>query len=866
MKKEHDLAWHTLASEQVVNHWQTHPEQGLDRALVTKRLEDFGLNELPPEKERRWWEIFASQLSDFMIWVLLFAAFISALMGEYTDVVVILAIVIANAVIGAHQELKSQSSLRALKKMDRTMASSIRQGSRQEIEAKQVVPGDVVLVEAGDIVPADLRWLDTQGLHIDESPLTGESAPIAKEADLLHPADTYLAERTNLGFKGTRVTKGRGKAVVVATGSQTEFGKIAHTIQNAGPSVTPLQSQMHSFGKKLTLVLVLLCVVVFFEGLFRGGEIREMLLTAIGLAVAAIPESLPAVVTLALSLGAMRLARHRALVRKLSAVEGLGSVSLICTDKTGTLTQNIMVVEKFWAAPGMEEHLIKATFLNNDVHRSVKGELVGDPMEIALFRWALERKVQEKELAKASPRVFELPFDSERKLMTTVHKQSEGLVVYCKGAPESLTPRLVKNLITPERETEMDKQANQWAKEGLRILAYGMKITKSLPAVDDQSLHSWESDFQILGILALMDPPRLEAQDALNFCKKAGVKVVMITGDHPLTAKAIAERLKISDQNDEVFSGKDLEAIDDETLLGRLARIKIFARVSPAQKLRLVKVYKQQGEFVAMTGDGVNDAPALKEADIGVSMGLSGTEVAKEASDVTLLDDNFATLVEAIKEGRKIFDNLKKFLIFALSGNFGEILTLFVAPWFWPQMPLLPIHILWVNLVTDGFPGLALANEEGDQSSWWKKPEGRKRLVLSKKDWAIVMGLGTILSICTLLGFYLNLDQGIAYARTVAFSILTFGQLFMCLGMRTSRPLMTSFQSREDFTLPLVVLACSLVQFAVMFTEIGRTWMKLAPLHWDALPEIALSLVPLVIWETKKLWQKKLTEFERFEE
>lgn len=844
-------SWHKMSSKQVVEHWASHPELGLDCKEAKRRLRDYGPNIMASSKDRQWWEILMGQLTEFMVLILLLAGIVSGLLGEWTDTVVILFIVGVNSLVGLFQELKAQSTLKALRSMATPQAKGIRDGKHQILSAAEIVPGDLLMIEAGDVIPADLRWLETQGLSVDESPLTGESLAIIKEAKAIHPEQTYLADRTNVGHKGTRVTKGRGLGLVVATGKQTEFGKIAHSLTTTEQTDTPLQDQMHKFGKKLVVILIGLCSFVFFEMYLRGGELKAMFLTSIGLAVAAIPESLPAVVTLALSLGAFRLAKHRVLVRRLAAVEGLGSVNVICTDKTGTLTQNKMVVEKFWSNEGEQKVLQNIALLNNDAKKTGENVFIGDPTEIAIYQWAEEQLKKDTssstQVLSENPRVFELPFDSDRKMMSTAHQTANGVWLYSKGAPESIFSKLMANDEMASKEIQEAKQlAENWAKEGIRVLAFAGK------QVGQGESSASEENLKLIGLLGLMDPPRMEVQEALNFCRKAHIHIKMITGDHPLTAQAIGSRLGIPSGEKNLATGRDLEKWSDDELMGLLPELTIFARVSPDQKFRLVKLLQKLGNFVAMTGDGVNDAPALKASDIGVSMGVSGTEVAKEASDLTLLDDNFATLINAVKEGRKIFDNLKKFLVFVLSGNFGEVLTLLFAPLIGPHMPLLPMHILWVNLVTDGLPGLALAAEEGEEQSWWRRPSGRMQKVLNAKNWGQILELGICLAFCTLLGFYYHLKDGLLYAQTVAFSILSFAQLFLVLGLRSHDFLIRSLKNPKAWRLVAVSVASGCIQFIPMSTSWGQEWLKLAPLRVLETPGLILILGPIVYLEIKK--------------
>jgi Ca2+-transporting ATPase len=664
-----------------------------------------------------------------MILVLIAAAVVSGIIGDPQDAAAIVVIVLLNAVIGAVQEYRAERAVAALREMAAPEARVRREGHVRTIPATEVVPGDILLLEAGGIGAADVRLLEAADLRLDESALTGESTAVGKTTQALTGADLPVVDRSNLAFKGTLVAAGRGAGAVVATGMNTELGRIATLLHKDEIPRTPLQRRLAQFGQRLALTVLLVCAIVFGVGLLRGEPVILMFLTAVTLAVAAIPEALPAVVTISLAFGARTMSRHQALIRRLPAVETLGSVTYICSDKTGTLTENRMRVDALFAddtraaalpqagsANQPWELLGRAMALNNDVHPQPRGDASGDPTEIPLYEAARAAGFDKGALGKTLPRLGELPFDAERKCMTTLHDDGEAIAVFVKGAPEEILPRCVTRLTaggTAELEAaELLAEAERLAAGGNRVLAYA---TRSLPGTGGlPDLRTAEQELGFLGLVGLIDPPRAEAHEAVARCRSAGITPVMITDDHPGTARAIALRLGIAQEADSVLTGRELEQLPEEALQARIAHTPVFARVTPEQKIRIVQALQARGEFVAMTGDGVNDAPALKRAEIGVAMGRKGTDVAREAADMVLLDDNFATIVAAVAEGRRIFDNIRKFVKDTMSSNSGEIWTLFLAPFLGLPVPLLPIHILWINLVTDGLPGLAFTAEPAE--------------------------------------------------------------------------------------------------------------------------------------------------------
>ncbi|HZI25886.1 MAG TPA: HAD-IC family P-type ATPase, partial [Chryseolinea sp.] len=657
---------------------------GLTSAEAKQRLKTDGPNLLEAKKKKTPLSILVSQLTDFMTLILIAAAVISGIVGDVTDTIVILAIVVINAIVGFIQEWRAEKAMEALEGMAASHAKARRDNQTIDIPASDLVAGDVILLVAGDIIPADARFKETYSLKVDESSLTGESVNIEKNTEPLPDGDYPLGDRTNIGYKGTNVTNGRAVAYVVGTGMKTELGRIAKMIQT-DELKTPLQKKLNAFGKRLTIIILMLCVIFFLVGWMRGELWSVMLLTSISLAVAAIPEALPALVTIALALGSKRLVKSNALIRKLPAVETLGSVTYICSDKTGTLTLNKMTVKEIYEVENISQRadvfsgkdiLLHAIGLSNDVKKD-KEKWLGESTEVALAQYASEKNYDKSELEKIFPRTDEIPFDSKRKLMTTVHRTETGVVAIVKGAVDVLLDKLQDNQKTMIRELE--SRANEMAAKGYRTLGYAIRVFEKMPS--ELTPEKIETSLTFIGITGMIDPPREEARNAVSECKSAGIRPVMITGDHVLTAKAIAQDLGIlSSEKELVLSGSELQKMDDGEFRSKVERIRVYARVDPEQKLKIISALQAKHHFVAMTGDGVNDAPALKNADIGIAMGINGTEVSKEAAHMILLDDNFATIIVAVRHGRRIFDNILKFIKYIMTGNSGEIWALFLAP------------------------------------------------------------------------------------------------------------------------------------------------------------------------------------------
>jgi len=827
---------HYLEPVDAVYHELRSKAEGLTAAEAKSRLQQHGPNEIVEKKKRPAWLMFLLQFKDVMILILIAAAIISGAAGDLKDTIVILAIVVINAVIGFVQEYRAEQAMEALKKMAAASARVLRDNHRAEIPLADLVPGDVVLLEAGDVVPADLRLTEIHALKIDEASLTGESHAVDKTTDPVQNNKAALGDRVNMAFKHTLVTHGRGTGVVVSTGMETEIGKIAAMLQQ-DDTVTPLQKRMADFGKKLSVVVLIICAALFFLGWLRGEDPLLMLLTSISVAVAAIPEALPAVITISLAQGAKRLVKQHALVRKLPAVETLGSVTFICTDKTGTLTQNKMTVREMWQPANLNAHdvpfegeelLVFAMALNQDT-REEESQQRGDPTELALVHFARKHDAHQEKWLDENPRVEEIPFDSQRKMMTTVHIiEGEQHLAITKGAVESILE------ICPAADRDaIQKKAHELAGAGQRVLAYSYRAHRGAPFSD---VNNWETEQRFLGLVGMIDPPREEAKAAVAECQSAGIVPVMITGDHPVTARVIARELGIlRTESDKVFTAHELEELPAADFAEQIEQIKVYARVSPAQKLQIIETLQKKHQFVAMTGDGVNDAPALKKADIGVAMGITGTDVSKEAADMILLDDNFATIVNAVREGRRIYDNIRKFIRYAMTGNSGELWTIFLAPLFGLPIPLLPIHILWINLVTDGLPGLALASEPAEAGIMKRPPRPPKESIFSHGLGLHIVWVGLLIGgLCVGVQWWaLEYDKG--HAQTMVFTTLCFCQLAHVLAIRSE----TSFLFRLGLFTNTMLLAAvsftSVLQIALIYVPALRSLFSLELLTWQEL-------------------------------
>lgn len=834
---------------------------GLTAEEAKLRLEKYGLNELQQAKKKSPWMLLLHQFADFMIVVLIAAAVISGVAGDMTDAIIIMVIVLLNAILGFVQEYRAEKAMDALKKMATLQAQVWRNNEVVTMDGTQVVPGDVVVLEAGKAVPADVRLIEAHSLTIDESALTGESVAVDKHTNAIATNNLPLGDRLNMAYKTTLITNGRGLGVVVVTGMQTEIGRIAKLLQQ-DESDTPLKQRMASFGKKLSYIILFICAMLFGIGLLRGEEPVNMLLLSISLAVAAIPEALPALITIALARGAARMVKQHALIRKLPAVETLGSVSYICTDKTGTLTLNKMTVKQTHSVetkdqPAQGSMLSLCMALNHDVALQKERELIGDPTETALVKEAMDTLTVAgyQKINDSYKRVAELPFDSDRKCMTTVHQYGSKFLIISKGAVESIA-----NISAEDENKEVMLQlAETWAANGLRVLAFGYRIADALPKTF--TYEAVEKDMNWAGLAAIIDPPRPEVFAAIAECKLAGIKPVMITGDHPATAKAIATEIGIYGEEDLMLTGTALQQMDDEQFYKQVERTAVYARVSPEQKLRIVKALQHQQHFVSMTGDGVNDAPSLKAANIGVAMGINGTDVSKEAAHMILLDDNFTTIVKAVKEGRRIYDNIRKFVKYIMTCNSAEIWTIFLAPLLALPMPLLPIHILWINLVTDGLPGLALASENAEKDIMKRPPRPSGENLFAGGLGYHILWVGLLMAGVTLAVQAYGVHNGNNHWQTMVFTVLSLSQLGHAFAIRSERTFLFRqglFSNKELFW--AVVFTFGL-QLAVIYVPFLNVVFKTAPLSMEELA-ICIGMSALVFHavELEKFIKQKMAK------
>jgi Ca2+-transporting ATPase len=768
-----------------------------------------------------------------MIFVLIAAGIVAGLLGEIGDTIAILAIVLVNAAIGFVQEYRAERAILVLRQMAAHEARTVRDETTVVLRAEELVPGDIVLLEAGNLVPADVRIIEAEQLRVDESTLTGES--LAAEKDTLPSvgSDVALGDRKSMAFKGTIVTNGRGRCIVVATGASTELGQVASLLEQHEEVKTPLQQRVERFGRILALATLAICAIVFAAGLARHEPVVPMFLTAVSLAVAAIPEALPVVVAIALALGARRMVTVNALVRHLPAVETLGSVTYICTDKTGTLTENRMTVDTVYAGGeflgswedagnGPSRELFVAMALSNDATLSPNGDSLGDATEVALLRAAAAAGHEKIALEQIMPRVAEFAFDSERRRMTTVHLRDGRMIAFVKGAPESVLPLCTEGL----SENKANEATEQMAARGLRVL---VMASRDLGTDKPGTAADVERSLTFLGLAGLIDPPRQGVREAVGSCKQAGIVPVMITGDHPKTARAIAEQLGICGPGDAVLTGPELASLSAQELQNRAKQVRVYARVNPGEKLRIIEALQQRGEFVAMTGDGVNDAPALKKADIGIAMGKGGTDVAREASDLILLDDNFATIVGAVKEGRHIYGNIRKFVKFVIAGNSAEVWTIFLAPFVGLPVPLLPIHILWINLVTDGLPGLALAAEAETEPLMNRPPRPPSESLVAGGLWQHILWVGLLIAGCSLLAQAMRIERPEPYWRSMVFMVLTMAQVSTLLAARSERRPSWKLGWGSPLFRSAVLLTVGLQMAAIYWPPLQRV-LKTAPL------------------------------------
>ncbi|MGB3161124.1 MAG: cation-translocating P-type ATPase [Carnobacterium sp.] len=872
-KEQKNVSYFTLDESTVFEKVQS-SEKGLTSAEAKKRIAEYGPNQLDEGKSKSLLMKFIEQFKDFMIIVLLAAAVISGIFGDLTDSIIILVVVVLNAVLGVFQEAKAEEAINALREMSSPEARVKRDGTVVSLKSDQLVIGDVVLLEAGNIVPADLRLIEVASLQIEESGLTGESVPVNKELTVLEDEKAGIGDRTNMAYMNSNVTYGRGEGVVVGTGMNTEVGEIAQMLASTDDTMTPLQNNLNRLGKYLTVAILIIAVVIFVVGLSNGRGWLDMLLTSISLAVAAIPEGLPAIVTIILALGTQKMAKRKALVRKLPAVETLGSTDIICSDKTGTLTMNKMTVEKMYVNGQLQDSsdsidtnspVLRSMMYANDTQISGDGTLIGDPTETALIQFALDKEINVSDVLAKEPRVAEIPFDSERKLMTTIHKQADGkFLVAVKGAPDELLKRCtsygenneVKPLDENVKQTILETN-HELATQALRVLATAYKLIDTVPP--EVKSENVEQDLIFSGLIGMIDPEREEAKEAVLVARQAGIRSVMITGDHRDTAEAIARRLGILEESQVggVITGAELDEISDEDFSTKVKDYSVYARVSPQHKVRIVKAWQKAGKIVAMTGDGVNDAPALKTADIGIGMGITGTEVSKGASDMVLADDNFSTIVVAVEEGRKVFSNIQKSIQYLLSANLGEVLTLFIATLFGWSI-LAPVHILWINLVTDTFPAIALGLEPAEADSMKQKPRGKEATFFSNGVLGSIIYQGIFEGGITLFVYWWATNNPVhaenselihSDALTMAFVTLGMLQLFHAFNVKSvDKSLFTvGFFKNKLFNLSILVSG-SLLAIVVLVPGLNDAFRvsHLDPQQWMLTVGAAFSIIPMV--------------------
>ena len=887
--------WFFLSAKETEKELSTDSQNGLSKEEVQKRQQEYGFNELKAKKKKSLFTKFLEQFKDFMIIVLIISAVISGIVGiaegeGITDTIIILIVIIVNAIIGVAQENKAEKSLEALQKLSSHAAKVIRDGKMTVVPSRELVPGDVVVLETGDYIPADLRIVEEFNLKSQESALTGESVPVEKSVEKIEDEKVGIGDRVNMLFSSSLITYGRGKGIVVETGMNTEVGKIADIINSSEETNTPLQEKLNKLGKTLGIAALAICAVIFVVGLLYGKEPIHMFMSAVSLAVAAIPEGLPAVSTIVLAIGVQRMVKKNAIVKRLPAVETLGSATVICSDKTGTLTQNKMTVQKvFYDYKTLKiedinqtekdlQKLVFTSMLCNDTKIAEDNTLAGDPTETALVDFGFKLDF-EPAIYGMMPRVGEIPFDSDRKLMTTVNNVNGTYTVFTKGGVDELLARCKACLINGEVKQDLEAykqdiyRANEaMAKDALRVLAMAYKELDHEPTKEE--IKNIENDLIFIGMVGMIDPPRQEAKEAVAKCKTAGIKPVMITGDHKITAIAIAKSLGILENETEAITGAELEEMTDEELTKNVRKYSVYARVSPEHKVRIVKAWQANGEVVAMTGDGVNDAPALKNADIGCAMGVVGTDVAKEAADVILTDDNFATVVSAVEEGRRIYDNILKAIQFLLSSNVGEIITLFVAIMATPLIasafgiadigalePLLPIHILWINLVTDSLPALALAFDPANHDVMNRKPVKPGKGIFTKgMTWRIVYQ-GIMIGAITLIAFCVGLatpgieeHMKIEAGQTMAFCVLALSQLVHVYNVRNNNESIFKTGIFNNKTLIWATLASAALMFVILLIPPLRTIFSIAALPVENILEVVLLVFsPILIVEIFKL-------------
>lgn len=863
--------WEAKEVKRVEEEFGTNQEYGITQEEAKKRIEHYGKNKLADKKKENIFIRFIKQFNDFMIIILIVASIISAVVskfdgsGDYIDSIIIIAIVVFNAIMGLLQEAKAEKSLEALKTMTAPVAKVKREGKIVTIPGEEVVPGDILFLEAGNYVPADARLIMASNLKVEESSLTGENLPVLKDANIILNNCQGIGDMVNMVFSSTVIVNGHGIAIVTETGMNTKVGKIANMIITDEAPQTPIQKKLAKIGKSLGIGCLIICLVIFIIGLFKKIEPIEMFMTSVGLAVAAIPEGLPAIVTIVLSIGVTKMAKKNSIIRKLPAVETLGSSSVICSDKTGTLTQNKMQVVEEFTLGLSKNNLIKLACMCTNSEVQIEGQkkvAKGEPTEAAIVNEALNQNIDKNELYTKMRRVADIPFDSTRKMMTTIHKFENKYMIITKGAPDII---LGKCKYYNENETlkvidlNVNRKINEnneiMANKALRVIAVAYKIIDTIPSKIESN--QIEDGLTFVGLIGMIDPPRKGVKEAVAACRRAGIKTVMITGDHILTAKAIAKELGILKMRDGAITGKELDQISQKELEKNIMSYSVFARVSPEHKVRIVKAFQSEGAVVAMTGDGVNDAPALKNADIGIAMGKNGTDVAKNAADMVLADDNFVTIVEAVKQGRNIFDNIRKAIHFLIATNIGEIVTIFMGLILGLKSPLLAIQLLWINLVTDSFPAIALGLEKSDANIMNRKPIDSKKGLFADGLWSKIFVEGTMLGMLTLFAFSIgNKMYSLEVGRTMAFVCLGMLELVHSFNIKSEESIFKVGIFENKYLVGAFLLGTIMQVGVVIFSPIASIF-KLVPLNniqW--IYTILISLVPIVIVEIQKKWNE----------